>query len=502
MLSLNLLRDCWIPVLRYGEVITIRPIQIAEPGITDLAWPRPDFNLACLELLIGLVSMTCPPEDDVDWKRMLDHPDANQLRERMEVFAEHFQLGDEGPRFLQDLEAFEHEAKPSDVKPVDMLFIDSAGGSTAGKNADLMVKRNRFPCLDPAEAAMALYTLQSFAPSGGAGNRTSMRGGGPMTTLVQPLDVQTEQTPLWRLVFANVLPRPPLPSGDAHKALPWLRSTHTSEKGQVLARDGIHPLEVYFGMPRRLRLVFEGECVKGVVQRPYGTNYSGWEHPLTPYYRRKEGDLEWLPVHPGAGRLSYRNWLGTTLVAGQDGTGTRRIAETVRAYNNRNRVPDFELLVGGWAMDNMKPVDFTLDTYPGFPGLDEDGEARIRCLVDAANAASGAIRKALKAACLLDGASLDAVVESYFAETEEEFVSCVRKVTSGSDIKVEEEWYRVLSRVAVRMFDDQVLAGLADHDIAGIEKRVMAKRNLHGELARRLRNRLNLPAPGKKERLT
>ena len=418
------------------------------------------------------------------------------------MFSEHFHLGGNGPRFLQDLEAFEQEAKPSDIKPVDMLFIDSAGGSTAGKNADLMVKRNRFSCLDPAEAAMALYTLQAFAPSGGAGNRTSMRGGGPMTTLVQPPNLQPEQTPLWRLVFANVLPRPPLPARDAHMALPWLRPTHTSEKGQVLARDGTHQLEVFFGMPRRLRLVFEGELVKGVVQRPYGTNYSGWEHPLTPYYRRKEGDLEWLPVHPGAGRLSYRNWLGTTLIAGQDGTGTRRIAETVRAYSNRPRVPEFELLVGGWAMDNMKPVDFTLDTYPSFPGLDEDGEARIRCLVEAANAASGAIRRALKAACLLEGTSLDAVVESYFAETEEEFITSVSEVIGGSGSEVEENWYKILSRVAVHMFNDQVQAGIADHDIAGIEKRVMAKRNLHGELARRVRNRLNLPSPGKKERRT
>lgn len=61
-MPLNLLSDPWIPTFRNGDPATIRPDQIAEPGITRLAWERADFNLACLELLIGLVSMATPPE--------------------------------------------------------------------------------------------------------------------------------------------------------------------------------------------------------------------------------------------------------------------------------------------------------------------------------------------------------------------------------------------------------------------------------------------------------
>ena len=120
---------------------------------------------------------------------------------------------------FKDEEAFECTAKLSDVKPVDMLYIDSAGDLTVSKNADLTVKRNRFTSLTPAEAAMALHTLQAFAPSGGAGNRTSMRGGGPMTTLVQPRDEDTVRFPLWRLIFANVLPgRPSRPRGGEERS--------------------------------------------------------------------------------------------------------------------------------------------------------------------------------------------------------------------------------------------------------------------------------------------
>ncbi|MCY3756659.1 MAG: type I-E CRISPR-associated protein Cse1/CasA [Acidobacteria bacterium] len=499
-MNLCLLTDPWIPAIRNGETVTIRPDQIAERGITRLAWPRPDFNLACIELLIGLVSMAYPPEDDADWHGRLNQPETERLREKLTQFAPYFLLGGAGPRFLQDLEAFEHEAKPSDIKPVDMLYIDSAGRLTVAKNADLMVKRDRFTALAQADAAMALYTLQAFAPSGGGGNRTSMRGGGPMITLIQPLAEEQDPRPLWRLVFSNVLPGPPLSAIDARVALPWLRPTHTSEKGQVLLRDATHPLEAFFGMPRRLRLVLRDDLVTGVVQRPHGTNYAGWEHPLTPHYRRREDDQEWLPVHPNAGRLSYRNWRGITMQSDRGGKGTRRVSETIRVYTSRPRVREYELLVGGWAMDKMKPVNFSLDTYPGFPGLDENGQDRVRGLLDAANTSAGVLRTALKEACLLEGSALDAVVEAYFAATEEAFGISVQGIAGETGIEVEQAWHRTLRDTAVHMFDERVFSGLAEHDIARIEKRVVSKRNLLGALAKQVRTALNLPVPGKTEK--
>ena len=499
-MPLRLLSDPWIPVLRGGEIVTIRPDQIAETGITALAWQRADFNLACLELLIGLVSMACPPKDDADWLSRLDRPDAGRLGEALAPFAPHFSLAGDGPRFLQDLEAFERTAKPSDIKPVDMLYIDSAGVSTASKNADLMVKRDRFASLSLADAAMALYTLQAFAPTGGAGNRTSVRGGGPLTTLVQPVDEEDRRYPLWRLVFANVLPGSPLSARDAGAALPWLRPTRTSEKGQVLTDQETHPLEAFFGMPRRLRLVFRGDCVVGVVQRPHGTNYVAWEHPLTPYYRLNEDDADWLPVHPTAGPLSYRNWSGITMEPVEQGKETRRTARTVRECRDRPRSPDFELIVGGWAMDGMKPVNFSLDKYPGFPGLGEDGEGRVRHLVMAANNASRALRKALKAACQLDGTAANTAIETLFAETQEDFNGLVRSIIDGAGNEVERAWHGILWDRALRMFDERVLGGLSERDIAAIEKRVIARRNLLAALAKQVRKVMDLPIPSDREK--
>ena len=499
-MPLHLLSDPWIPVLRDGESHTVRPDQIAEPGIDRLAWPRADFNLACLELLIGLVSLADPPRNQEDWLARLKEPDAERLRKSLEPFAAFFSLSGDGPRFLQDFETFEKEAKPSDIKPVGILHIDSAGASAVSNNADLTVKRGRVSSLSPAEAAMALYTIQAFAPGGGRGNLTSMRGGGPMTTLVQPLDDDDGRFPLWRLVFANILVGSPLSVSDAERALPWLRPTRTSNKGQTVVQNDSHPLEAFFGMPRRFRLVFCGDQVEGVVQKPHGTKYEKWEHPLTPYYRQREDSPEWLPVHPKAGRLSYRNWLGITMQPVADRKGTRRTAETVRAVNARTQCPDFELMVGGWTMDRATPVDFTLHTYAGFPGLDEDGEFRIRKLVDAANTASGALIKGLKASSRINGTARDTAVETFFAETEAAFVASVRRVVDGEDTAVEQAWHRTLREQAIDMFDRRVLSGLSDHDVAKIEKRVNARRTLLAALAKQVRVAMDLPIPGRKEK--
>ncbi|MFT3691465.1 type I-E CRISPR-associated protein Cse1/CasA [Paenirhodobacter sp.] len=341
-MSLNLIADPWIPVrCADGSRRIIAPWQMAEPGIETPDWPRPDLNIACLELLIGLVYLADPPADVYDWDNR-QTPDPDRLRDRLAGFAPAFNLLGDGPLFLQDMEPL-----TGDPNPPDMLFIDSAGAQTARNNADLMVHRGRYPALDLPLAAMALYTFQAFAPSGGAGNRTSMRGGGPLVTLVDP------GRGLWPMIWANVpCGQPAVPA-----SLPWMRATRSSEKGlETLPPDGaLFGPEAFFGMPRRLRLVADEAGVTGVIQKPYGTNYALWKHPLSPYYRMKPG-TEWLPKHPRAGRFGYRNWLG--IVAGQAKGDLSELSLSLRDWGNRQG--GGAVIVAGWAMDNMKPRDFTL----------------------------------------------------------------------------------------------------------------------------------------------
>ena len=67
---MNLIDDDWIPVKRAdGSKVLIAPWQIAETEnpIVDIAAPRPDFQGALYQFLIGLLQTTFAPQDIDDW---------------------------------------------------------------------------------------------------------------------------------------------------------------------------------------------------------------------------------------------------------------------------------------------------------------------------------------------------------------------------------------------------------------------------------------------------
>jgi CRISPR system Cascade subunit CasA len=469
--TLNLITDQWIPVRTATGSRLIRPDQVADPDVLGLDWPRPDLNIACLELLIGLIYLSDPPADEDEWESR--KPDPERLRARLAPYAPAFNLGGDGPRFLQD-----RVSLPGDPNPVDMLFIDSAGGQTAKNNADLMVRRGRYSALPAGLAAMALYTLQAHAPSGGAGNRTSMRGGGPMVTLVDPGGT------VWDLLWANV----PHGAPQSADALPWMRPTRTSEKGKPETfppETNAPSAEVFFGMPRRLRLCFEDGSVTGVIQRPYGTNYARWRHPLTPYYRMKEGG-EALPVHPKAGTFGYRNWLGVVMEGKSD--GLRIEAETLRTFRRRVTRATPKVIVAGWAMDNMKPRDFTWSSQP-LPMVDALGARLIRGMVEAAGLFAMALRDALKPVCRVDDAGstmLEALREAFFLRTEADFHAAVAALERGEDrVKVASGWLATMRRTALPLFEERALPGLEDRRMKEVEAVLKARGNLLAAFAGR-----------------
>jgi CRISPR system Cascade subunit CasA len=189
----------------------------------------------------------------------------------------------------------------SSAEPIERLLIEAPGESTNSKNTDLLVHRNRVASLSCATAAMALYTFQSWAPAGGAGNRTGLRGGGPLITMVMPGSAPT----LWQTLWANVpdngnLPRP----DELPLVFPWLAPTVVSDGATLVTPQNAHPLQCWWGMPRRIRLDFvthatprscnltgEVDSVQVATwrQRPRGANYGFWgeTHPLTPHYQQK-----------------------------------------------------------------------------------------------------------------------------------------------------------------------------------------------------------------------
>ncbi len=395
----NLITTPWLPIHRAsGARAVIAPHEVTEGFEADpvlaLDFGRPDFDGAVSEFLIGLLSVACAPQDLGDWtEAWLRPPEPARLQQALAPLAFAFDLEGEGPRCFQDLDPL----ADCEELALRQLLIEAPGANTLRNNADLFQKRGSLD-FTPAETAAALITLQCYAPSGGAGHRTSLRGGGPLTTLLTlaRLRAGAPLLTLWDRLWPNVLDREePAPALDA-ALFPWLGPTRTSTKGEVTTEGQVHRLQAFFACPRRIRLVFDAEGrPQGYRTRNYGTNYSQWLHPLSPYYDSKQ---EKLPRHPQSGPASYRDWLGILagdaeqdLVAEVVSLGNDRLEELPYLAEGAEARPS--VLAFGYDMDNMKARGWVQQEVPFHPVLKDDLDAFRAHLRDAVGAAREAARQ-------------------------------------------------------------------------------------------------------------
>jgi CRISPR system Cascade subunit CasA len=526
--AFNLIDRAWLPVLRGdGRSDTICPAdltsEIKTNPVVAINWPRPDFRIACLEFLIGLIATACPPADDDDaWTEgWYEPPSPRVLTEAFAPFALAFELDGPGLRFLQDFDEL-----PGEPDIPETLLIEAPGESTRRKNTALLVKPGRITRLSRPAAAMALFTLQCYAPAGGRGNLTSVRGGGPLTTLALPAN---EARSLWHVVWANVLTGLQPPITDVARIFPWVAPTRTADRFPATTPVDTHPLQAFWGMPRRIRLDFapntsglacdltgmiDDVIVTGWRQRPNGVKYVAWDHPLSPTYKDVRGG-GWLAVHPQPGGIGYRHWVALAL---GDQEGSRRPARCIANWQHRSRnVPrqvrrNARMLAGGFDMDNMKARTFVESEMP-LPGTDPEAAEALaqlaRGLVDAAETAARALRLAVRAALYsrdtdTGSASLAAVYEAFWAATQDRFFTVIREEASGDGetalLAAGGRWQAVLRKAALDLFDE---AAPLDPSAASFDpKRIVgARRNLFGALEGRgpmgtkLFEALLLPSP-------
>lgn len=484
---MNLLFDPWIPIRREsGKKERIAPWQITDQddSVISIAAPRPDFNGALMEFLVGLFQTTTAPKNHDEWVGWLEEPpNPKMLQEKLTPFSDAFVLNGADACFMQDFEDFEGEAKP-----ISALLIDSPGAKALKDNTDHFIKRGEVNAICPACAATALYTLQTYAPSGGVGHRTSLRGGGPLTTLVvsDPQGSELAAT-LWRNVWLNVLDMPRFTGfyGKSDKdelkyIYPWLAVTRTSEPktGCNTTMEDVNPLQMYWGIPRRIRINWQdtevGHCdlcgskteslIKKYVTRNYGINYTGaWQHPLSPHYiDAKTGEP--MPVHAQPGGLSYRHWLGWAM-----GSETVKSAKVVDAYREDTKRKleneQLRLSVLGYDMDNMKARCWYETTFPLFQINDDylrkAFTQRVQLLVDAASQVSGFVQTCIKEAWFKRPGDARGetgfLKEAFFQQTEQQFYKTLEQLLSAlhteKDSDVLKGWHTFLKTAAMELFD-------------------------------------------------
>ena len=529
---MNLLEERWIPVrLLDGSRQRIAPYELAGPQVAAFDAERADFNGALAQFAIGLLQTATPVDSDIEWRGLLKNPpDAQTLQAWFSPHAAAFEFDGTGARFMQDF-----ELRASDGEPVGIgsLLIEAPGENTIKNNSDHFIKRAQVLGLCPHCAALALFTLQVNAPAGGAGHRTGLRGGGPLTTLLVADGGPGQSRSLWHTLWLNVRPRSQfLDAGgdasksEAHFTFPWRASVAAIQKeGGQTAPVQVHPAHVFWAMPRRIRLDFEatamGACdlcgrsserlITQYVTRKHGLNYKGpWAHPLSPYYESKEG---MLPLHPQPDGLGYRHWLGWALGMQNEKRRVERAPAIAQFLEAEHRLGiGLRLWAFGFDMDNMKARCWYEATVPLYGLADCDAAAQKSVREDVGDWLAGAeqagsyLRGAVKDAWFGGDARGDFgfIDAAFWSRTETIFYdllrSRIRAARDGSELDhaaTREEWLTKLKGTALRLFDtDLVGTGPVErmHPARVAAAFNQLKANLNGP---KLRTALALPVAAK-----
>ena len=482
----NLIKDPWIPVqLKNNQQQLIAPWQITHPDIIAIRSPRADFDAALIQFLIGLLQTTCAPKDKDQWADWLEEPPTETtLKALFEKQSHAFNIKGDSPCFMQDFE-------PLEVKSNNLiadLLIDSPGGNTLKENKDHFVKRGQINALCPACATTALFTLQLNAPSGGQGHRTSLRGGGPLTTLVVN-DVSNSglDDSFWVNLWLNVMDQKAARNltGNFEKTaesdiFPWLGKTKTSKIKEVgTYPEDAHPYQMYWAMPRRICLNWDnlkaGCCdlcqaetdtlVTHYQTKNYGINYSGqWQHPLSPYLiNSKTGERS--PQHIQPGGINYRHWLG--LIKKQETIIPALVVERYQSLINEYDPIDKEQLrihAFGYDMDNMKARCWYESTFPLYVLENSNGvdlSLNINTLTSSAMEAASMVRSCIKEAWFKrpKDAKGDITFLShiFYQKTEQVFYQAVEALRIAQDTQpIFNKWHQTLLKNAFVLFNEWV----------------------------------------------
>lgn len=496
---MNLLFDPWIPVRsNNGEQHIICFNQLTDTNIADFAFPRADFQGAAYQFAIGVLQTLFAPQNEEQWLLSYQQaPDLQVLTSALEKGRHAFELisdNAKAARFMQDYDALEQ----AEAGPIAGLLIEAPGGNTLKLNTDHFVKRGLYNQISLPMAAIALFTLQINAPSGGQGHRTGLRGGGPLTTLVLPHDATAS---LWQKLWLNVLSREQFsynePDLHSTAVFPWLGPTKESkQKGsEVFAKD-VHPLHMYWAMPRRIRLeVQQGSAVcdlngshcqqfvSSYRTQNYGYNYSGsWWHSLTHYrINPKKPDEDNLSTKGQPGGVSYKHWQALTMLDEEEGNVP---AKVVRIYNpgrstlisGRRKGEYQRLWAFGYDMDNMKARGWYSTELPLFNLTTNQRETLLKHIKTVQQFATEALwqcRTQIKSAWFSHPGDVKGDTSfidlQFWQRTEQAFYHTIATMLAddknGEPLTPEAalRWLLALKHTATDLFDELVLSGSDSH---------------------------------------
>jgi CRISPR system Cascade subunit CasA len=509
---MNLVQDPWLPFqLRDGTEQVLPMSAICDNNVVDFALPRADFQGAAYQFAIGLLQTVFAPQDKYAWHDLYEEmPELAVLQKAFDKAAHAFNSEGDSALFMQDFDPLESVKTTT----VASLLIETPGANGLKLNTDHFIKRGIGEVMSLEMAVLGLFTLQINAPAGGSGYRVGLRGGGPLTNLVLP---QKSDASLWQKLWLNVINKDTwrYPEPDLHSELvfPWLAPTKVSDKkGTEIYASNIHPLHMYWAMPRRIRLVVK-ECeaicqitghsttqaVSEYRTQNHGANYSGtWRHPLTPYkWDPKKPDEDHLSAKGQPGGITYKTWDALTFSCKDVGQECALVVSHFYTLCEgfaalHSEMP--RLWVFGYDMDNMKARCWYSVSMPIFsvsPEQQEDVLHQIRMLQKLASDALWQCRTQIKTAWFERPGDakgdMSFIDLAFWQRSESAFYQSVGQLINNSTQDITylnslqaEAWLKALRNVTTDLFDEFALSELGSQ--RSMAKRIKARQSLTGWL--------------------
>ncbi|BCL75811.1 type I-E CRISPR-associated protein Cse1/CasA [Jeongeupia sp. HS-3] len=481
--------------------------DVSSDQFVGVTAPRADFRGALYQFLIGLLQTAYAPKDHDEWfARWKTPPSRDELAKAFSPFAAAFELDGDGPAFMQDYEVLPEK----NINSTDSLLIDLGSESNIYFN-----KLRAWDGMCPACFATAIFTLQINAPAGGRGYQTSVRGGGPLTTLILPAK---QDATLWEKLWLNVLPSNHFLDSDCDSVVfkeslnfPWLCSTIVGGKAGIpIVPSPENKLLPYWGTPRRVSAELKnrraGECEicsahSNELIEKYrflsgGADYKGpWTHPLSPYVLDSK-TREVLSFKGGRAYGGYKNWASFTL--GDEDAGVC-VAQVIADFNSRKfrYFPAKERAVVVWCFGyDMQPgqakalcwYDTVLPLYVhDSEKIKKKMDSSTRLLLEVASESARLLGKYVKAARFsrpADVGNEPAVPQSFWQGTEALFYQSLQTMANAEALDentvaaIYRAWLIKLRGKTIALFDDWVLsAPIEDMDM----KRVVQARTELGK---------------------
>ncbi|EAT14752.1 type I-E CRISPR-associated protein Cse1/CasA [Desulfuromonas acetoxidans] len=241
---MNLLSDAWIPVRLQGKAsaqkLTVRQLLCGDEH-WELCLPRDDMELAALQLLICLTQALATPDNATTLKQRIKTPLTGELLDSAgKFFNDWFQLDHPTSPFMQV-----RNVKAKEPTPMDKLLA----GVTGATNSCFVNPSGLGESLCAGCTAIALFNQAMNVPGFGGGFKAGLRGGAPVTTLVQGEHLR-------QTIWLNVLTEE-----NIDHLLPWHQKTKKQKptwidpiKPETFAAQSIGFLRGLFWQPAHIEL--------------------------------------------------------------------------------------------------------------------------------------------------------------------------------------------------------------------------------------------------------